>query len=409
VHDDFYVCNCDLQHGFVASPYYTESHVKFRKICRDFVENEMKPILDELLAKGELYPLDLHRKVYEAGISGVIYPKEYGGTRPDDYDTFYELIMLDEFARVGGGGILGQLGINSMALPPIIQFGSEYLKEKVIRDVVTGKKQCSLMISEPWAGSDVANIRTTAVRKGDHYIVNGQKKWITGSLIADFWTCCVRTGGDGASGLSVLLIEKDMPGITIRKMETMFDNTHNTCVVTMEDVKVPVENLIGQEGLGFKYITINFNHERFVIAAQASRYSRLCYQESLHEAITRRTFGKRLIEHQIIRFKLAEMARQIESVHDNLERIAFQFSNGVPDAALGAQCALLKVQATKTFEYCAREAVQIFGGSGIVREGRGKVVERLYREVRGNAIPGGSEEILSDFAIRSVIRQRPKL
>jgi len=116
VHDDFYVCNCDLQHGFVASPYYTESHVKFRKICRDFVENEMKPILDELLAKGELYPLDLHRKVYEAGISGVIYPKEYGGTRPDDYDTFYELIMLDEFARVGGGGILGQLGTFTFSL-----------------------------------------------------------------------------------------------------------------------------------------------------------------------------------------------------------------------------------------------------------------------------------------------------
>ena len=148
--------------------------------------------------------------------------------------------------------------------------------------------------------------------------------------------------------------------------------------------------------------------ERLVIAIGASRASRLCYQEAFHEAMSRKTFGKPLVEHQIIRFKLGEMARQIEALHDHVERIAFQFSNGVPDAALGAQCALLKVHGSKTFEYCAREAVQIFGGSGIVREGRGQVVERLYREVRGLAIPGGSEEILTDLAIRIAIGETKK-
>ncbi len=331
-----------------------------------------------------------------------------GGTRPDDFDAFHEVILWDEMARMGGGGVLGQMSINSMALPPIIKYGADWMKDQVVRPVVTGKKNCSLMISEPYAGSDVANIRTTAVRQGDFYIVSGQKKWITGSLIADYWTCLVRTGGEGASGLSFLLLDKNMPGIKIRKMETQFDNTHNTCAVDLDEVKVPVRNLIGQEGMGFMYTMTNFNHERLVIAIGAARNSRMCYQESFHEAMTRKTFGKPLVEHQIIRFKLGEMARQIEALQDHVERIAFQFSNGVPDSALGAQCALLKVQGSKTFEYCAREAVQIFGGSGIVKEGRGILVERLYREVRGLAIPGGSEEILTDLAVRIAIGETKK-
>ena len=134
------------------------------------------------------------------------------------------------------------------------------------------------------------------------------------------------------------------------------------------------------------------------------RFARMCYQEAIHEASTRRTFGKKLIEHQIIRFKLAEMSRQIEALQAFIDQIAYQFSSGVKDDALGAQCALLKVQSSKIFEYCAREAVQIFGGSGIVKEGRGAFVERLYREVRGFAIPGGSEEILLDLAARQALK-----
>lgn len=207
----------------------------FREKVRNFVETEIKPHIDEWLDKGELYPVELHEKAYKAGIQGVLYPREYGGTRPDDFDSFHELILWDEMARVGGGGALGQMSINSMALPPVINFGSQAMKDRLARDVITGKKNISLMISEPWAGSDVANIRTTAKLDptGKFYIVNGQKKWITGSLIADAWTTLVRTGpeGSGAGGLSVLLLDRSMPGITIRKMETQFSNTHNTCAV----------------------------------------------------------------------------------------------------------------------------------------------------------------------------------
>lgn len=365
--------------------------------------------MDEWIKSPEGYPNSLHQRCYELGFQGIIYPKEYGGTRPDDFDAFYEVIAIDEFARVGGGSVLGGMSINSMALPPILNAGSDYLKTKVCRDVITGKKNISLAISEPTAGSDVANIKTTAKKEGKFYVVNGTKKWITGGLTADFFTVAVRTGGEGALGISLLLLEKGMPGLSVRKMETQQDQAHSTTFVTLDNVKVPEENLIGPENAGFMLLMHNFNHERFIIAVSACRYARLCYEEAIKYALSRRTFGKRLVDHQIIRFKLAEMARQIESLHDNVERVAYQFKCGVPDNKMGGACALLKVQATKTFEYCAREASQIFGGASIVKEGKGKLVERMYREVRAFAIPGGSEEILLDFTIRQAVAKASKL
>ena len=401
--DQLALCEPYWYQGF-PSPHYKPSHIKLRNDVRAFVDAEIIPYVDDWLAAGIQYPAELHEKAFAAGIQGLLYDKSVGGTKPDDFDAFHECILWDELCRPGGGGVLGQLAINSMALPPIINFASDHIKNMVVKDVVQGRKNCSLMISEPSAGSDVANVRTTAERVGDHFIVNGTKKWITGGLHADFFTCVVRTGGPGGGGLSLLLLDKDMPGIKIRKLPTQFDTTHNTTFVLLEDVKVPVENLIGKEGRAFKYILNNFNHERLVIACQACRSSRMCYQEAFHEALQRETFGKKLIDHQIIRFKLAEMGRQVEALYANIEQVAYLFSNGVPDHALGSQCALLKVQASKTFEYCAREAAQIFGGSSIVKEGRGRVVERLYREVRAAAIPGGSEEILLDMAIRQAAK-----
>eukprot|EP01090_Pellita_catalonica_P007709 TRINITY_DN18300_c0_g1_i1.p1 TRINITY_DN18300_c0_g1~~TRINITY_DN18300_c0_g1_i1.p1 ORF type:complete len:387 (-),score=69.12 TRINITY_DN18300_c0_g1_i1:17-1177(-) len=377
---------------------------------RKFVEEEIKPYVADWIKDPKGYPHELHEKFYAAGIGGMMYPEEYGGTPPPGgLDPFYELIVVDELARGGGGGALGQAGINALALPPILAAGSEFIKNKVCRDVITGKKFISLAISEPYAGSDVAGLRTTAEKKRDHYIVNGIKKWITGGLMADYFTVAVRTGGPGMGGLSFLLMEKTMPGITIRKLETQFDNSHNTTFITFDDVKVPTNYLIGPENMGFMLIMLNFNHERFLIAANSCRWARMCYEEAFKYAMQRKTFGKRLIDHQIIRFKLAEMARMIEALYDNIERITFQFKCGVSDLKMGGQCALLKVNASKTFEYCAREASQIFGGASIIKEGKGKLVERLYREVRAAAIPGGSEEVLLDFTIRQAAGKAVKL
>jgi len=391
------------------SPYYRSSHVDFRKKCREFVDTEIRPHLQGWLDRHEVYPLDLHRKALAAGLppaglANAVQKRYPPSIIPEGgFDSFHELIYLDEIAAVGPGGAMGQSGINSMALPPILFVGSKEVQDLVVDQVISGSKNISLAISEPTAGSDVAGIRATAVKEGSGYRVNGQKKWITGGHIADFFTLAVRTGAPGNKGISLLLVDGRTPGIDVRKMETQFDTCHGTTFITLDNVFVPERNLIGEEGKGFKYLLFNFNHERFVISASTCRFARLCYTESLKYAVRRKTFGKALSDHQMIRWKLAEMLRQVEALHDYNERIAFQYTSGVEDHRLGAQCALLKVMASKTFEYCAREASQIFGGSSIVKEGQGMLVERLYREVRAQAIPGGSEEVLLDLAARQAI------
>lgn len=359
----------------MPTPYYGPEHVAYRARVREFVETQLRPHADKWIAARE-YPMELHRIAYEAGITGVVWPEAVGGAQKGERaDYFFELIRADEVARLCGGHILGQEGINSMALPPIIKYGSPELVELVVKPTVQGRTSCCLAISEAWAGSDVAGIRCTARREGDVFVVNGVKKWITGGAKADFFTTAVRTADTGGKGISLLLIPRSLAGIQVRKMDTQFDSAHSTTMVTLEDVRVPARFLIGKENHGFKMLLENFNHERWIIAVSCCREARECYREAFEWAIKRQTFGKPLMNSQVIRAKLANMARQVEAVQDMVERVAFAFSQGVPDSALGAQCALLKVQATTTFEYCAREATQVFGGSGVVREGAGMLVE----------------------------------
>ena len=347
------------------------------------------------------FPPELHEKAYRAGIYGAIWPEEFGGTPPKDFDAFHDLILVDELSRCAAGGVLWSCFFCfGIALPPVLKTGSDYLKNKVARDVITGKKIMCLAVTEPYAGSDVAGLQTTAVRDGDYYIVNGAKKFITGGMKADYFTTAVRTGGEGMGGVSLILIEKDMPGITLRRMKTQGWWISNTAYITFENVRVPAKNLIGVENKGFYAIMNNFNHERFVLAAMSNRYARVCLEESIKYARVRKTFNKRLIDHQVIRHKIADMAREVESCHALVENVAYQMSCGVDDSHISGLIALLKVNATKTMEFCAREASQIFGGNSYIRGGQGEKVERLYREVRVNAIGGGSEEILIGLAMK---------
>lgn len=348
---------------------------------------------------------------------GLPWPKEYVGDKvgsgqfsADDLDPFHELIFIDEVSRCGSGGVLwGLSGGLSIGLPPVLHFGTDSVKEKVVAPVLKGEKFICLAITEPYAGSDVANIQTTArlSEDGKHYIVNGEKKWITNGTFADYFTTAVRTGDEGAFGVSLLLIERTMPGVKTEKMNCMGVWSSGTAYVTFEDVKVPVENLIGQENLGFQVILHNFNHERWSIAAQALRFARVCYEDSFKWAAKRKTFGKRLVDQPVIRAKFAEMVRQIESTQAWLEQVTYQLSvlSHREQARLGGPIAILKAHTSRVFDFCAREALQIFGGSGYTRGGQGARVERLYREVRAYAIPGGSEEIMFDLGVRQAIRQ----
>ncbi|KAI0102503.1 acyl-CoA dehydrogenase/oxidase [Nemania sp. FL0031] len=400
------------------SAYYNETHAALRAEVREWVETEIEPFVTEWDEKKEVPReifLEAGRRGYLAGLLGVHYPVEYSkntvkSVPPEKWDLFHEMIITDELSRVGSGGfvwnMIGGFGIGG---PPLIKFGKKALKDRILPGILTGEKRICLAITEPDAGSDVANLTCEAKlsEDGKHYIVNGEKKWITNGIWCDYFTTAVRTGGEGMTGVSLLLIERDMGGVSTRRMDCQGVWSSGTTYITFEDVKVPVENLLGKENQGFKVIMTNFNHERVGIIIQSLRFSRVCYEESVKYASKRRTFGKKLIEHPVIRMKLAHMARQIEASYNWLENLVYQCEKmGETEAMLrlGGAIAGLKAQSTLTFEFCAREASQIFGGLSYSRGGQGAKVERLYRDVRAYAIPGGSEEIMLDLSMRQSLR-----
>ncbi len=401
-----------------TSPYYNDSHRKFRQACRLLVEEEVMPNV-HVWDEAKKLPTSFLQKSAKTGTLPIVvgnpWPTAYAsypppfGVKPEEMDYFHELIFIDELSRCGSGGVLwGISGGLSIGLPPVLHFGSEELKQKVAVPCLKGDKTCCLAITEPWGGSDVANLTATAVKTpcGKFYIVNGEKKWITNGVSAEFFTTAVRTGGPGMGGVSLLLIERG-PGVTTKQMNCMGVWASGTTYITFEDVKVPVENLIGKENRGFRYIMHNFNHERWSIVVQANRFARVCLEEAVKFATRRKAFGKRLIDQPVIRAKVAEMARMVMSTHAALEDLTYQFQTMpklLQPYALGGHTALLKVQATTTFEFCAREAAQILGGCSYTRGGPGDKVERLYREVRAFAIPGGSEEIMRDLGVRQALK-----
>ncbi|KAI1464917.1 acyl-CoA dehydrogenase NM domain-like protein [Daldinia caldariorum] len=400
------------------SPYFNESHAALRAEVREWVENDIEPNVTEWDEKKEVpreIYLEAGRRGYLAGLLGVNYPTEYTKNTvqcvpPEQWDLFHELVITDELSRVGSGGFVWHmLGGFGIGCPPLIKFGQKALKDRILPGLLSGEKRICLAVTEPDAGSDVANLTCEAKlsEDGKHYIVNGEKKWITNGIWCDYFTTAVRTGGEGMNGVSLLLIERECGGVSTRRMECQGVWSSGTTYVTFEDTKVPVENLLGKENQGFRVIMTNFNHERMGIIIQCLRFSRVCYEESVKYANKRRTFGKKLIEHDVIRMKLANMARQIEASYNWLENLIYQCHKMDETEAmlrLGGPIAGLKAQSTLTFEFCAREASQIFGGLSYSRGGQGAKVERLYRDVRAYAIPGGSEEIMLDLSMRQSLR-----
>jgi alkylation response protein AidB-like acyl-CoA dehydrogenase len=404
----------------IPNPYFNESHRKFQKAVRAWVEKDLMPHIHEWETTRKPDPT-IQKKCFDAGIlPGIVgkWPVEYvgdkiaGGITPNDWDQFHTMILTDEICRTGSGGIytflIGGIGIG---IGPCYHFGSKYIKDKVIRPCLTGERLISLAITEPTVGSDVANLKTSAKKTpcGKYWIVNGEKKWISTAIFSDFHTTAARTGGPGMGGISLLLIEKDMPGVKVRQMNCSGMSGSGTTYLTFEDVQVPVENLIGKEGKGFSHIVYNFNTERWGMVVTTIRFARTCLEEAYRYAHKRKTFGQRLIESPVIRAKIGNMIRQVEATQALLEMTTYSMKTMSHEEAmikLAGYIAFLKVQATEVFEYCARESVQIFGGLGFTKGGQGEKVERLYRDVRAMSILGGSAEIMLDLGVRQSLKSK---
>ena len=374
-------------------PFYTEEHEIFRSTIRDFVAAEITPHVNEWDEAGE-FPRALYRKAGELGLFGIGFEAEHGGL--GHHDAVLLCILSEEIARCGAGGVGAGLFSNYIGAPPIQRAGSDKVKTEILPGMLSGDLICALAITEPSGGSDVANLRTTATRDHDHYVVNGQKTFITSGMRADYITTAVRTGGPGAAGVSLLVIPTATEGFSATPLTKMGWWSSDTATLYFDGCRVPAEYLLGAENAGFQVIMENFNYERLFMIAGMVGASRVCFDEALTWAKDRMTFGARLADHQVIRHKLVDMDRTINATRAWMEQLAWRVDQGDKPVAELAEC---KVQASLTMESCAREAAQILGGASFLR---GSPVERIYREVRVNAIGGGSEEIMRDLAARQL-------
>lgn len=370
-------------------PWRTPERTALRDLVRDFTRREILPDLASWEEGGEL-PRTLHAAAARAGLLGAGFPEDAGGQGGDPIDAF---IVAEEIIQAGGsGGVIASLFTHGIALPHIIASGDETLIGRYARPVLAGEMIGCLGITEPDTGSDVAAVRTSAVRDGDSYVVNGAKLYITSGVRADFVTAAVRTGGPGYGGLSLLVIDKGTPGFGVsRSLQKMGWLCSDTAELSFSDVRVPVGNLIGEENSGFLQIVQHFVTERLSLAVQAYAHAQRALDLTLGWIRERETFGRPLVGRQVVRHKVAEMARQVDVARTYTRRVAERHLAGED---VLTETAYAKNTAVAAAEWVVNEAVQLHGGMGYLRESE---VERHYRDVRILGIGGGTTEIMNEI------------
>jgi acyl-CoA dehydrogenase len=375
-------------------PYFDETHRMIRETVRRFVEREIRPFVEEWEEKGE-FPRSLYAKAGDAGILGIGYPEAYGGTAGD---LFCKIASSEEIMRCGSGGIAAGLGSLDIAIPPILCLGTEEQKSRFVPLVLKGERVAALGITEPNAGSDVASIRTRAVREGNSYRVNGSKMFITSGVRAEQLTCAVRTGGEGYGGISLLVIESSSPGYSVsQRLKKMGWWASDTAQIYFDDCKVPAGNLLGDEGKGFYGIMENFQTERLQLCVMANMTALMALEESIRYAKEREAFGRPLAGFQVTRHKLADMATLVEASREFTYSVAAKMASG--------SCQIKEISMAKNFacmvsDRVTHDAVQIHGGFGYMRE---YLVERLYRDNRILSIGGGTQEIMKEIISKHLL------
>jgi acyl-CoA dehydrogenase len=369
--------------------YFDPSHQLVRDSVRRFVEREILPDID-LWEEAESFPRELYLKAGAAGILGIGYPEALGGSH--EGDLFAKVAASEELMRCGSGGLVAGLGSLDIGLPPIVKWARPEVRDRVVPQVLSGEKISALAVTEPGGGSDVANLKTRAVRDGEFYRVSGSKTFITSGVRADFYTVAVRTGAPGFGGISLLLIEKGTPGFTVgRQLKKMGWWASDTAELFFDDCRVPVGNLIGAENMGFACIMGNFQSERLALALMANMTSQLALELSLKWAREREAFGKPIGKFQVIKHRLAEMATALEVSREFTYRQAAKMAAG---QSVIKEISMAKNFATDTSDRITTEAVQILGGLGYMRE---SLVERLYRDNRILSIGGGTREVMNEI------------
>jgi alkylation response protein AidB-like acyl-CoA dehydrogenase len=375
--------------------FFTEEHELFRKSLRDYLDKEVVPFVDQWEEAGEL-PHDIWKKFGDMGYYGLSHDPKYGGL---GLDFFYDVIFLEELSKCNSAGFGAAISAHSyLSLPHLHHEASEFLKEKYLRPGIAGNIHGALGITEPFAGSDVASIRTTAVRDGDEFVINGSKCFITNGVYADYMIVACKTKPDaGAAGISLIVVDMNTPGISTSKLKKLGWKASDTGELAFQDVRVPVANLLGEENKGFYYIMQRFELERLILAICSIAACEYSIDYSLQYMSERKAFGKSINKFQVLRHRIAQMSAEVEACKTFTYNICQMYQDGKYCVKEASMC---KYLATELADKVSYQCLQFFGGYGYMEEYK---MARLFRDARLGTIGGGSSEIMCEIIAKMVI------
>lgn len=378
--------------------YFTEEHKAFRKSFREFLQKEVVPHIEKWEKTGEIERF-IWEKFGEMGYFGLSYPEEYGGL---DLDIFYMVIFLEEMQKINSGGFAAAIWAHVyLAMTHLNKEGDERIKQEYLVPSISGEKIGCLCITEPFGGSDVAGMRTTAIKEGDHYILNGSKTFITNGVYSDYLIVAAKTDPESKhAGMSILVVDRDSIGLTATKLDKLGWRASDTGEIAFDNVMVPAKNLLGAEGKGFPYIMQHFALERLIMGINAHARAEYAVDYAIQYMSEREAFGKTIGKFQALRHKVAEMASEVEMCKSFNYSIAENLDNGeyaVKEASMS------KLLSTKIADQVIYDALQLLGGYGYMEE---YPMARLLRDSRLGPIGGGTSEILKEIIAKIVIDKK---
>jgi alkylation response protein AidB-like acyl-CoA dehydrogenase len=378
--------------------YFTEEHEVFRESFKDFLQKEVVPHIDKWEKTGNIDRF-IWRKFGDMGYFGLSYPEEYGGL---NLDIFYMVIFLEELQKINSGGFAAAIWAHVyLAMTHVNVEGDTSIKNKYLSASISGEKIGCLCITEPFGGSDVAGMRTTAIRKENSYVINGSKTFITNGVYSDYLIVAAKTDPSSKhAGMSIFIVDRDTPGISATKLDKLGWKASDTGEIAFDNVVVPSENLMGQEGKGFAYIMQHFALERLIMGINAHARAEYAVDYAIQYTSERQAFGKTLDSFQALRHKIAEMASQVEMCKEFNYSIAKRLNDGV---YVVKEATMSKLISTKMADEVIYDALQLLGGYGYMEE---YPMARLLRDSRLGPIGGGTSEILREIIAKIIIDKK---
>ncbi len=378
--------------------YFTEEHHLFREGFRDFLKSEVVPHIDKWEKEGTI-PREIWPKFGEMGYFGIRYPEQYGGL---DLDIFYLVIWLEELQRINSGGFAAAMWAhNYLAMTHLNAEGSEEIKDKYLRASIAGEMIGCLCISEPFGGSDVAAMRTTATLDGDHYILNGSKTFITNGVYSDYLIVIAKMQQEeNPKAMGVFLVDRDTPGVSASKLDKLGWRASDTGEIAFDNVRIPTSHLMGEEGKGFYYVMQHFALERLIMGINAHARAEYAIEYTLQYMSERIAFGKSLDRFQALRHRISEMSSQVEVIKSFNYMVASNLDKG---SYVVKEACMSKLEATRIADEVIYSCLQFLGGYGYMEE---YPLARMSRDSRLGPIGGGTSEILKEIIAKMIIDKK---